>query len=124
MSTGSPNEYWLAQRPLSTGSPNDYGFAGLGELSSAGNGGESASGLGVLSSAGGWRRVSFRVVCESACGGAKGDGGESALELGVVVVYFLFFWGGAESASGGRRGMEVIWSWVLLLSTFFFLGAQ
>ena len=33
---------------------------------------------------------------ESASGGAKGNGGESALELGVVVVYFLF------SGAGGR----------------------
>ena len=40
---------------------------------------------------------------ESASGGAKGDGGESALELGVVVVYFLFLGGeGRVSFRGGE----------------------
>ena len=32
------------------------------------------------------------------------DGGESALELGVVVVYFLFFGAGVSQLPGGRRG--------------------
>ena len=59
-----------------------------------------------------WGRVSFGVALscsagnggESASGGAKGDGGESALELGVVVVYFLFWGARGESASGGAKG--------------------
>ena len=44
-----------------------------------------------------WRRVSFR----GGGGGVKGEF-ESALELGVVVVCFLFLGGGAggQSASG------------------------
>ena len=51
-------------------------------------GGESASGCVCVVFCGEWRRVSFR--------GAKGNGGESALELGVVVVYFLFLGAGAS----------------------------
>ena len=72
-------------------------------LSSAGNGGESAS------------------------RGAKGNGGESALELGVVVVYFLFFGGGAESASraakgnGGESALEL---GVVVVYFLFFGGGQ
>ena len=63
-------------------------------LCQEGNGGESASGLGELSSGNGG---------ESASGGAKGDGGESALELGVVLVYFPFLGGeGRVSFRGGE----------------------
>ena len=69
-----------------------------------GAGGESASGLCVLSSAGDGG--------ESASGGRRGDGGASALELGVVVVYFLFFGGGGESAL--ELGVVVVY--------FLFLG--
>ena len=85
-------------------------------------------------------RLFFWAGGESASGAAKGEGGESALELGVVVVCFLFLGRrGGESASGvgvvvvffcgewrrvsfqggeGGRGASQLWSWVLLLSAF------
>ena len=59
--------------------------------------------------------------------GAKGDGGESALD-------FLFSGAGVSQLPGGARGESApvgeggmgasqLWSWVLLLSTFFLRGA-
>ena len=65
-----------------------------------------------------WRRVSFR-------GGEGGAGGQSALELGVVVVCFLFLGGrGASQLPGfeGGRGASQLWKLLLLLSAFFFGG--
>ena len=53
---------------------------------------------------------------QSASGAVKGDGGESALELGGGVVVGFFFRGdGGQSASGAVKGDDLsqLWSCVL-----------
>ena len=54
----------------------------------------------------------------------RGDGGESALELGGGVVGFFFRGDGGQSASGceGGMGASQLWSWVVVSSVFFFGG--
>ena len=61
-----------------------------------------------------WRRVSFRVVCvlssagnggKSASRGAKGNGGQSALEF---VVYFLFFGGPMSTGSPNLVSLTLV----------------
>ena len=93
-----------------------------------GAGGESASGVGVVVFCGEWRRVSFRVLSSAGNGGKSASGGAKGewrrVSFGVVCVVVFFFSGASHASRGcvGDRGRVSFG--VVCVVVFFFSGAS